>query len=974
MAQHFVDARYSTSHVVGRDQYYTFVQLGSGPEASNPLPSTLSFNDAPIYLLSPHFSGRKDELDRIGMVFGMSHGDAPTRCAIFGMPGMGKTQLILQYAKLSYNRQQYSIILWISGATIEKLNQGLAKVLTLIGHPDRDHPEQSIRLTSTRRWLEDSGVNSPLKWLLIVDNIAMEVVDFLKEHLPRTNCSGNILMTTRTEAVAEAVATVAGQRQFVFELRAPDLRQATKQLLDEAGICIGDGSSSSTAEAEALVERVGLLPLAISHAASFAKQSHKNLGDVLALYQSNHIYELISWKDDLSSYEKKSVAITFATQLVELQRQSPVCSNFLTVLSFFDPESIPVNMIVEGAEEWLRQPDDILCQTDDALTHHSKLQSLIALIQSPVYLQLAIQQLQHLSLVGYESTKDISVLRIHDLIRVTIQEYARTEDTQWFHVAVALVCGAYQHVSDPESLTCWARCEMLHPHIQSLTKWDDEHAVGDFELNRVNFGLAKYLRCRGRYSEAETLSVWVLAGREKLLGPEHPETLLAIIELAITFILQEQFNKAESLLEQALTANEKILGAEHPNTLKTVHNLAWTYSLQRRVSEAETLYGRALAGREKLLGPDHQDTLTTVHNLAIIYDKRGEYSEAEKLYRRSLTGTEKLLGPEHAHTLQTAECLAFTYEHQERYIEAEMLHQRALLGKEKVLGPEHPETLLTVHHLAWSYYLQERYTEADTLFCRALAGQERTLGHEQRDTLDTVHDIACCYESQGLYTEAEILYQRALAGKEKVLGPEHQDTLRTVHRLACCYNSRGLYTEAEALYQRALTGREKALGPEHKDTLNTVNCLALSYYKHGRRAEAETLLCHVLAFQERTLGHEHLDTLDTVCDIAWCYQLQQLYTEAEILYQRVLVGREKVLGPEHRDTLSTVHMLAWCYNSRGLYTEAEALYQRALAGREKVLGPEHKDTLKTVHDLAFSYDKQGRCAEAETLFCRVLEG
>jgi hypothetical protein len=411
---------------------------------------------------------------------------------------MGKTQLLLQYAKLSYNRQQYSIILWISGATIEKLNQGLAKVLTLIGHPDRDHPEQSTRLTSARRWLEDSGVNSPLKWLLIVDNIAMEVVDFLKEHLPRTNCSGNILMTTRTEAVAEAVATVAGQRQCVFELRAPDLRQATKQLLDEAGICIGDELSSSTAEAEALVKRVGLLPLAISHAASFAKQSHKNLGDVLALYQSNHIYEvstnvhtyarcllsvdlnqLISWKDDLSSYEKKSVAITFATQLVELQRQSPVCSNFLMVLSFFDPESIPVNMIVEGAEKWLRQPDDILRQTDDTLTHHSKLQSLIALIQSPVYLQLAIQQLQHLSLVGYESTKDTSILRIHDLIRVTIQEYARREDTQWFHVAVALVCGAYQHVSDPESvsrvLVQFPWCEMLHPHIQSLTKWDDEH-------------------------------------------------------------------------------------------------------------------------------------------------------------------------------------------------------------------------------------------------------------------------------------------------------------------------------------------------------------------------------------------------------------------------------------------------------------------------------------------------------------------
>jgi hypothetical protein len=92
MVQQFVDARYNTSHVVGRDQYYTFVQLGSGP--SSPLPSTLSFNDAPIYLLSSHYSGREDELDRIRMAFGMSHGDAPTRCAIFGMPGMGKAPFV----------------------------------------------------------------------------------------------------------------------------------------------------------------------------------------------------------------------------------------------------------------------------------------------------------------------------------------------------------------------------------------------------------------------------------------------------------------------------------------------------------------------------------------------------------------------------------------------------------------------------------------------------------------------------------------------------------------------------------------------------------------------------------------------------------------------------------------------------------------------------------------------------------------
>lgn len=126
----------------------------------------------------------------------------------------------MQYATLSYNRQRYSVIFWISGATVEKLNQGFAKILTLVGHPDRDHPEQSTRLVSARQWLEESG---SLKWLLILDNISQEAVDFLREHLPRKNSSGNILLTTRAVLLTEAVV---GQREQILDLRAPDTSDA----------------------------------------------------------------------------------------------------------------------------------------------------------------------------------------------------------------------------------------------------------------------------------------------------------------------------------------------------------------------------------------------------------------------------------------------------------------------------------------------------------------------------------------------------------------------------------------------------------------------------------------------------------------------------------------------------------------------------------------------------------------------------
>jgi hypothetical protein len=290
MAQYNIDSRHSTTNIAGRDQINHYYTSMSG--SSNHQQPALSFNDAPIDLLSSHFTGREDELVGIGKGFGTSHGNAPTRYALHGMPGVGKTQLALQFAQLSYNRRQYELVFWISGATVEKLNQGFAKVLTLVGHPDYSNSDQSIRLTSARRWFEEPNVNGsgPCNWLLVLDNISQDSVSFLREHLPRKNSSGNILFTTRTRAVAEAVTTVAGQQHHVMELLVPDLEHAMNQLLKEAGFT--DPVSTSMDGAEALVKCIGRLPLAISHAASFAKQSHNRLDVVLDLYQSKHKYDV----------------------------------------------------------------------------------------------------------------------------------------------------------------------------------------------------------------------------------------------------------------------------------------------------------------------------------------------------------------------------------------------------------------------------------------------------------------------------------------------------------------------------------------------------------------------------------------------------------------------------------------------------------------------------------------------------------
>jgi hypothetical protein len=65
--------------------------------------------------------------------------------------------------------------------------------------------------------------------------------------------------------------------------------------------------------------------------------------------------------------------------------------------------------------------------------------------------------------------------------------------------------------------------------------------------------------------------------RNKMLGREHPHTLLSISNLAHIFRKQQKWKEAEDLASQAIEIRTKVLGREHPDTLVSMVNLVSTY-------------------------------------------------------------------------------------------------------------------------------------------------------------------------------------------------------------------------------------------------------------------------------------------------------------------------------------------------------------------------------------------------------------
>ncbi|TDL21247.1 TPR-like protein [Rickenella mellea] len=916
-------------------------------------------NHAPVDLLSPHYTGQVEELASLHRIFAEVQGNVPTRCAIYGMPGLGKTQLALQFAKISFDQSHYTYVFWTSATTIEKLNQGFVRILDLVGHSDKYHPDQNAKLTAARLWLENSAAQEDVNWLFVFDNLNSDSLVFLRENLPRKNARGNIIFTTRTEDLAKAAVTVAGTQHQILKLQIPKQHIAIELLMKSIGVEENNLNVSDLSKATEVVNSIGCLPLAIAQAASFMKQTHVTFDTLLSLYQSKHKINIIHWENNLSTYEEQSVAATFLAQLKRLHQVSADASNLLNVLSYFDPEGITVEIIIKGARHVLQSQNALVSTENNIRVTKSNLGNLLPklkgtwkrLFRSKVYneeiadkqvnivneeysitLQLgqmatlicdtvqlfkAIQELQNLSLIEYQSHHDTHALHMHDLVQFVVQENTQKEDKsrKYFQCAVKLACAAFESIGDPTSRQTWKEYDMLVSHIQVLTKqWNIAYFNMNPQLNLACSGVATYLQHCGQYNEAETIYKSLLSKSDTQSSLPNSENLDIAQGLAIVYKLQGNYCEAEILNKQILEIQMQCFGVNHPETLKTIRSIASVYQFKGQYTEAIDLYKQILRWQNKNHGIDHIETLKTSVNLATVHNFQGNYNEAEYLYKKALTGFEEQMGVDHVGTLQVINGYANVKENQGQYTHAEALFVRALTGCQKQFGGDHPNTLGVTQGLASIYGRQGRYMEAEMLCKQVLTGRQKKMGDQHPDTLAIIHYLAIIYDKQKHHVEAEKLCKQILVEQKKNLGAHHLNTLRIMQLLAIVYHSLEQYYDAKTLLQQTLTEQEKSLGSEHPDTLVTIAKLAYAHQFLANYSEALALYIQALEGQEKKLGVEHPETLETVHDFASFYHMQKQYNEAERLYKRALEGRKKMLGDEHPDTLETsqkLTMLCW---------------------------------------------------------------
>lgn len=421
--------------------------------------------------------------------------------------------------------------------------------------------------------------------------------------------------------------------------------------------------------------------------------------------------------------------------------------------------------------------------------------------------------------------------------------------------------------------------------------------------------LGEVLNFLDRQSEAERHERRAVELSERWLGPDHPDTAIALVALGESLAGLDKPDLAEAYYKKALVIQEKVVGPEHNATATTLRQIGQLYTQTKRYAEAEVILGKVLAIRQKLSGADHIDVAIALYDLAFLLQKQGRFSEATDFYQRDLAISLKI-------------------------------------------KPNHLDTAMTAMRLAESYRAMNRAAEALPLFRQALAIREAVLESDDLRIGNVLYALAEVSRELGRPEEAILFYQRELAILERAHGKSHTDLAPTLVGIAKSLRSLNRSADAEPLLNRALGIREAAFGRVDVKVGWVLNQLGKTYLQLKQYNEAEAAFMRELGIMEKALGSDDVEVSDTLVELADLYRLLKRFEEAERLLKRSLEIRENKLGREKTAVGTILYRLGLLYEAQNRLAEAEDVLTRDLAITEKVNGPSDPEIAPTLAVLA----------------------
>ncbi|KAF2244063.1 TPR-like protein [Trematosphaeria pertusa] len=672
-----------------------------------------------------------------------------SRLALWGLGGIGKSQIAIEYGYRVRNRSPQTWVFWVRAGSIARFEEDYRKIAKALHIPGSDEKNADL-LRMVHDWLckESNG-----HWLMIIDNAddmdvftgpppnhkststsaeraAPKVLDFLP-HSPK----GAMLITTRNRNVG---FHLTGNYKHILRVEPMTETEAITLLKSKL-----DGTRSED-DMKTLVQALDCIPLAISQAAAYIsnKTPRVTIAPYLKQLKGGDKDSAKLLQEDIPEARRdkersSSIVATWQISFQYVRSTKPSASRLLSLMSLFDRQGIPESLLAGqyGQEKTVQQQEaklkQIQCDFDDdwtTLTDFSFIKTNI----------------------------DGHHFEMHRLVQFTMKKWLELhgELQPWTNKYITLLNSHY-----PEPDDDIGSCELLFAHAVSAILYRPNSTGSLCDWGSLMHKLGMYTNRRAVYDISEIFYRAATHAYETALVADSPQTLRTLISRANALDYLGREDEADKLRRKALEAHERTLGPSHPDTLRIMDTLAHTLHNQKRYAESSAILQRALEICERTYGATHHETISALESRALYLRWSGQLFEAEAMYRRAYEARQQGgRRPEHDETWCTnLTMIALNFELDGQMEEAEVLFREAVEVEQSLPGADDVTTKGSVRRLARVLGEQGKAEEAAHYYREALGGYSKQFGEEGEVTLLLMMELSAILSKLDKLEEAEIL-------------------------------------------------------------------------------------------------------------------------------------------------------------------------------------------------------------------------
>jgi tetratricopeptide (TPR) repeat protein len=448
---------------------------------------------------------------------------------------------------------------------------------------------------------------------------------------------------------------------------------------------------------------------------------------------------------------------------------------------------------------------------------------------------------------------------------------------------------------------------------RALEVYRDKLGPRALQTLQIQQSLSVMHRLRGEYDQAAVLLDEVVAPLRAGSSP-HPlaETLAerALLECSVGDYLA-----ARPLFEEAKVIKERLLGPNHPHSLLTAQHLAEVHRCLGDHDAAEALARSILERVCVAAGADSLDAASAKILLAEhLGAQAGRADEARGLLEQAHATRRTILGRQHPLLADTLTRRAFAICTPSQYRPAEQLQREAVALLEAAYGSGHPEIAEGQRRLATLLRLQGRTSEADAMLQKTLATLRRFLIEPHPVLVPGLTFRAELARLRGDHASADDLYREALSCLAHA-HPSQDGTRATLLReRARILLARGQQGSAESLLRQALALERSRGGDDHPGTVYCLRLLSTLCAATDREAEALTLLEEAVRHEDRLTALAAGQT-NAVERSVWARDMEE----------RMRVGVALVARHFDRSAQAVEQACTWVLRRKGLAEEALAV-------------------------------------------------